>query len=179
MAKSEKTEEKEVSGIAARLKKMLPGGSGLTISTTAGVVTAILFGGPFGVGVAGGVYAASKLKGGVGGVASKTKSIALKSIGGITSGACTTAGAAIGSMMFPIFGTILGAAAGFVIGTLASKKVTAKIRDSYMEKAVAGVEKAGKYAEEAAKKAGKDIEKAVSPNKTPAKKQVKSSAKGK
>ena len=137
MAKETKEEKK---GMLGKAKELFSPQGDWKIPAAAGIVTAILFGGPFGLGVAVGIYAAANIKGGASGPVSGTKTVALKTIGGITSGACTVIGAGIGSVFLPVVGTIIGAGVGCVFGMFASKKVTATIRDKYIDKAEAKVE---------------------------------------
>lgn len=175
MVKEEKNTQK--AGVTSKVKGLFSQKGDWKIPAAAGIVTAILFGGPFGLGVAGGVYSAAKLKGGVGGPVTGTKDFALKAIGGMTSGACTVAGAAIGSMFFPLVGTVIGAGVGFVAGMFASKKVTEKVRDKYIDKAEAKVEGAVKETTKAVRDIAKG--KGVSPDKTPGKKKETKKGRGK
>ena len=138
MAKEEQQQPKEV-GFLDKIKGMFSGaGKGKwKIPAAVGIIAGIAVSGPFGFGVAGGVYAASQLKRDTTkglSMVEKAKNGLLKTIGGITSGGCAAIGATIGSFMFPVVGTALGAVAGFLIGMVASRAVTNKVRNSFLDK---------------------------------------------
>ena len=121
-------------GLFSRMKSWLPkaGGGGWKVPAAIGVVGAILFGGPIGIGIAAGAYASAKVTGN--GPLDKGKNAALMATGAAVAGGSAALGALIGSLIFPIVGTVIGALLGAFIGMKVAEKVTAKVRDKYLEK---------------------------------------------
>lgn len=109
------------------------GSGGWKVPAACGVIAAIAISGPIGLGVAGGIWAASKIKDAIG-IKDRAKNAALMGVGAATCATSTAVGAAIGSAMFPVVGTLVGATVGFVGGLVASKGVTATVRDKHMNK---------------------------------------------
>jgi|GEM_PF-3306549 len=159
---NDKKEEKAVGGgffsmlkgFFSRFRNYLPAGGSWKMPAILGLIAGVAISGPIGLGVAGGMYAASKLVGKSSGqgngqgdagtsntkpltMMEKGKNAALMATGAAISATCTGVGAAIGTAIFPVVGTLIGAVIGLVGGMIASKVITTKVKNKYMSPSAA------------------------------------------
>lgn len=129
-----------MSNILSNTKEWFSGmGKGWQIPAVVGVITAVAISGPVGLGVAGGMWASSRVAGDS--AVNKVKNAALMGLGAATCAASTLVGAAIGSFVFPVVGTLIGAGVGMFGGMVASRRVTKRVKEGYnMEKVASKVE---------------------------------------
>ena len=131
MTKDSNEKKLSFKNILSNTKEWFSGmGKGWKIPAAVGVVAGIAISGPVGLGVAGGMWASSKVKG-AGGATDQAKNAALMAVGAGTCAVSTSIGATIGSFFFPIVGTLIGAAVGAVFGMMVSRHVTKKVRAHY------------------------------------------------
>lgn len=135
-----KDQEEQPSDFFSKLKSYLPGlpgaGGNWRVSAIVGVIAGVLISGPVGIGVAAGMYFASRTK--EGGMVAKGKNAVLMGTGAGITAVSTATGAAIGSAIFPVVGTFIGAIAGLVGGLIASKIATEVIKRKYMSSQAPG-----------------------------------------
>jgi uncharacterized protein YneF (UPF0154 family) len=104
-------------------------GKGWKIPAAVGVVAAVAISGPIGLGIAGGMWASSRVRGDE--ITDKAKNAALMGVGAGTCATSTAIGATIGSFIFPLIGTLIGAGFGMLGGMVAARKVTQKVKENY------------------------------------------------